>query len=159
MMSSMLGGVALFATILWTGPLLADPAETVKAVGEDASWMLILTAPEAEFDGLTLTLKNINPSMVMFTDRPVRMAERISTINFVSGWGKGGMESFAGDPPNAALTSVVGEKLRIATVELSEPRLDGTTLTFEALVIEGTLPPTARTVSLFIDRICFSCSG
>jgi len=150
-------GAALLGAALLAGPAMADPAETAKAAGEDAKWLFIQTAPEVQFDGTTLTLKNINPSMVMFTDRPARMAEAIPTATFLAGWDKGGAKSFKSDPPNAALTSIVGGKLQTATVELSEPRLDGTTLTFKARVIEGMVPTAGRATSLFIDEFCLGC--
>ena len=151
--------VALLGTALLAGPALADPAETAKAAGKDASWLVIQTAPEVQFDGTTLTLKNINPSVVMFTDRPARMAEAIPTATFLTSWNKGGANSFQSKPPNAALTSIVDGKLQTATVELSEPRLDGTTLTFKARVIEGTVPAAGKATSLFIDSVCLTCIG
>ena len=150
--------VALLGTALLAGPALADPADTAKAAGKDASWLVIQTAQEVQFDGKTLTLKNINPSVVMFTDRPARMAEAIPTATFLTSWNKGGANSFQSKPPNAALTSIVDGKLQTATVELSEPRLDGTTLTFKVRVIEGSVPPAGKTTSLFIDS-CFTCIG
>jgi len=149
----------LLSTALLTGTAAADPAETAKAAGEDAKWLFIQTAPELQFDGTTLTLKNINPSMVMFTDRPARMAEALPTATFLAGWDKGGAKSFKADPPNAALTSLVDGKLQTATVELSQPRLEGTTLTFKARVIEGIIPVAGKTTSLFIDEFCIGCIG
>ena len=151
--------VTLLGTALVAGPTLADPAETAKAAGKDASWLVIQTAQSAKFDGTTLTLSGVNPSVIMFTDRPARAAEAMQTSTFVAGWDKGGAKSFKSDPPNAALTSIVDGKLQTATVELSEPRLDGTTLTFKVRVIGGAVPTAGKTTSLFIDRICFSCSG
>jgi hypothetical protein len=68
-------GAALLGITLLAGPALADPAVTAKAAGKEASWLFIQTAQSAQFDGKTLTLKNISPSVVMFTDRPARAAE------------------------------------------------------------------------------------
>jgi hypothetical protein len=144
-------GAALLGIALLASPALADPTETVKAAGKDAGWLYIQTAQSAKFDGTTLTLENVSPSVVMFTDRPARAAEAISTTTFLANWDKGGAASFQSDPPNAGLTSVIDGKLQTATVELTKPHLDGTTLTYEARVLEGTLPPTAGPSSLFID--------
>jgi len=58
------------------------------------------------------------------------------------------------DPPNAGLTSIVDGKLQIATVELKQPHLDGTTLTFQARVVEGTPPASGGATSVFIDGGC-----
>jgi hypothetical protein len=104
-----------------------------------------------QFDGKILTLKNVNPSVVMFTDRPARVAEAIPTAKFLTYWDQGGVKSFQSNPPNAGLTSIVGGKLQTATVELKQPHLEGTTLTYQVRVLEGNLPQTGGTSSLFID--------
>ena len=152
-------GAALLSIALLAGPALAEPAEIAKAAGKDASWLFIQTAQEVQFDGKTLTLKNVNPSVVMFTDRPARMADAIPIATFLTSWNKGGANSFQSKPPNAALTSIVDGKLQTATVELTQPRLNGTTLTFRVRVIEGTVPTVGKIVSLFIDKVCWTCTG
>jgi len=144
-------GAALLSTALLAGPALAEPVDTAKAAGADASWLFIQTAPTIKFDGKTLTLQNINPSVVMFTDRPKRVAEAIPTATFLAHWNHGGQKSFQSNPPNAGLTSIVDGKLQTATLVLSEPRLDGTTLSYQARVLEGTLPQAAGATSVFID--------
>ena len=148
---SKFASAALLGAALLAGPALAEPAETAKAAGKDASWLFIQTAQQVQFDGKMLTLKNVNPSVVMFTDRPARMAEAIPTATFLKGWDKGGKNSFKSDPPNAGLTTLVDGKLQTATVELSQPQLDGTTLTYQARVLEGTPPQAGGPSSLFID--------
>ena len=95
----------------------------------------------------------------MFTDRPARMADAIPIATFLTSWNKGGANSFQSKPPNAALTSIVDGKLQTATVELTQPRLNGTTLTFRVRVIEGTVPTVGKIVSLFIDKVCWTCTG
>ena len=52
-----------------------------------------------EFDGKTLTPKNVTPSVVMFTDGPARMADVFSTAFFVASWDKGGSKSSEGLHP------------------------------------------------------------
>jgi hypothetical protein len=149
-------GAAILGTVLLSGAVLADPAATAKAAGKEVSWLFIQTAQSAQFDGKTLTLKNISPSVVMFTDRPARAAEAIPTVTFLTYWGKGGTQSFQSKPPNAGLTSVVDGKLQTATVELTKPHLDGTTLTYQVRVLEGTVPTSGGASSVFIDS-CPCC--
>lgn len=110
-----------------------------------------MTAGNAQFDGKTLTLNDVSPSVIMFTDRPKRMAEAISTASFVKLWDKGGEGGFQSEPPNVGLTSVVNGSLQTATLELSQPNLAGTTLTFQARVLEGMPPPTGEETSIFFD--------
>lgn len=144
------GAVVLGAALL-SSPALAEPTETAKAVGKDASWLFVQTAQSSTFDDKTLTLSGVSPSVIMFTDRPARVAEAISTDTFIKDWGDGGKSSFVADPPNAGLTSIVDGKLQTATVELKQPHLEGTTLTFQARVLEGTPPASGGTSSIFID--------
>ena len=145
---------ALLGAVLFAGCALAEPADTAKATGKDASWLFVQTAQGAKFDGKTLTLIGINPLVVMFTDRPVRMAETIAITNFIKDWGNGGKNSFVADPPNAVLTSVVDGKLQTATVELTLPHLEGTTLIYQARVLQGNPPVAGGATSVFIDDHC-----
>jgi len=147
--------VALLGAALFAGPALADQAETAKAAGKDASWLFIQTAPKIKFDGKTLTLQNVNPSVTMFTDRPARVAEAIATAAFVKNWDKGTTKSFKSDPPNAGLTSIVDGKLQTATVELSHPQMEGMTLRYDVRVVNGEVPASGGPTSLFIDQIHF----
>ncbi|MGO1077068.1 hypothetical protein [Inquilinus sp. CA228] len=152
-----IASAAVLAAALLAGPAFADPTETANAAGKDASWLLIQTAQKVQFDGKTLTLSGINPSVVMFTDRPARVAEAIPTATVIKDWGIKGKNSFVADPPNAVLTSIVDGKLQTSTVELTKPTLDGTTLTYQAKVLEGTPPASGGTSSLFIDQFCVTC--
>jgi hypothetical protein len=150
---------ALLGILLLANPACADPTETAKAAGKDASWLFILTAQKVQFDGKTLTLSGVSPSVVMFTDRPKRAAEAFPTATFLKSWDAGGKGSFQSDPPNAGLTSIVDGKLQTATVELTKPHHDGTTLTYQVRVLEGTPPALGATTSMFIDGCGCACRG
>jgi hypothetical protein len=90
-------GAALLAITLLSSPALADPTETAKAAGKDASWLFIQTAQKVTFDGKTLTLSGVDPSVVMFNDRPKRGAEVLPTTTFLSRWDAGGKGRFQSD--------------------------------------------------------------
>lgn len=152
-------GLAVSVMCLFTGAVSADPAETMKAAGEDASWLFIQTAGSAKFDGSILVLENVSPVTTMFSDRPVRVAETIPTESFVAGWAANGPDSFESDPPNAALTIIVDGALRTTTVILSEPQLEGATLTFKAQPLEGELPAMGAQTSIFFDDIHWEPGG
>jgi len=134
-----------------SSPTLADPLA-------DASWLFIQTGPTGEFDGTTLTLNDVNPSVTMFTDRPARAARTVTVAEFVEAWSKGS-ESFKSDPPNAGVTGIVDGKLQTATVELTDPAIDGTSLSYKVKVLEGELPKSASAVSIFIDDIPWNPGG
>lgn len=159
-MRSIISAVAiLWAAALFAGPASADPADTVKAVGKDASWLYVQTADGLQFDGESMTLTGVDPTILMFTDRPYRVAESLPLATLVDAWTKGGNGSFRSDPPNAGLTTLVDGKFEVATVELTEPRLDGTSLTYGVRVLEGTAPKSAGRTSLFIDAGCNPWDG
>ncbi len=138
-------------------PAAADPKETEKALRNHAQWLAIQTAQDATYDGQRLTLSKTNGNVVLFTDRPYRTAESMSNARFIGAWDKGGKHSFAKEPPNAAVSMVVDEKVTSAVVILSDPRMNGFDVSYAVRVIEGQLPASGKSVSLFIDAFCLSC--
>lgn len=77
----------------------------------------------------------------MFSDRPERIVETVSTSDFVRNW-TAGPNSFSADAPNAAL--VIKDKqanqLDTAIIELFDPKYDMTTntLTYTVMTENGT---------------------
>ena len=106
------------------------------------------------FDGDALTLVNVDPQTLFFSDRPDDIAGFLSFDEFVTLVGEG-PDSFVDNPPNATLVVFGGDRLTQAVVELSEkPRLEGRNLTFpSANIIEGDPPSTGGASALFIDTI------
>ena len=143
------------AVILLSGLVHADPRETVKAAHRGKnSWLFIQTAHGAIFDGKTLTLINVDPAMVMFSDRPTRIAESIPLDAFLKAWDSKKSGGFETDPPNAGITFIADGNLSTASVELNQPHLTGTTLTYQVRVLKGKVPSNLGTSSLFVDGGC-----
>lgn len=115
-----------------------------------ANWLIVQNAASMTYDGGTLTLENVTPQTIMFADRPQRLAGDISTARFVDDWGVGN-NSLEADPPNASLSVLVGDEEQISVIELSNPRLDGTSLSYDVSVLEGTVPRIGKSATLFID--------
>jgi hypothetical protein len=79
--------------------------------------------------GYELELLNVSPNATAFTDRPRRSARFYPVPVLLAMWPR----AFAGDPPNAALSSGA-----IASVlELSRPRASGASLVFDARPLTG----------------------
>ena len=100
-----------------------------------------------------LTLKNVSPSTLFFTDRPVRMAGHYHTRDeFLKLWNEG-PDSLAKNPPNATLSIVEPGQadLQNAVVVLRNPRMKGNDLSYDIKLIEGTLPKAGNAAVLFID--------
>lgn len=150
--SAALLAATLGAATLAAGPALAEDgaAPTGQFEAPLADWLMVQNAPSVKYDGKTLTLENVTPQTIMFTDRPQRMAGGIATARFVADWGAG-KGSFEKDPPNASLSVTVDGKEQVSVVELTNPKLDGTSLSYDVAVLDGVVPASGAATTLFID--------
>jgi len=116
--------------------------------------LFVQTAHGAEHADGRLVLRNVAPATLFFSDRPQRIVGHLSTEEFVETWGDG-EDSFAEVPPNAVLSFVAkGETEPWNTViEISDPKIAGSDLSYAAKVLEGSLPTAAAGCTLFIDPI------
>ena len=64
-----------------------------------------------------------------------------------------GEDSFASNPPNAALSILTGTAPQEIILELMSPRLEGSDLVYDVKVLQGNEKATGKTVSLFIDPV------
>ena len=123
---------------------------------------MVMKAEQAEFveatnGDYTLTLTDVDPVTLAFTDRPERKAQAWDTTVVLDYWDS----EFDGDPPNAAVTA---DGVRVA-VTLSDPRIgmsvrsDGAVtpnagaITFTATPLPGQAPPTGtiNQPTVFLD--------
>ena len=102
-------------------------------------------------DGV-LTLVDVSPITVLFSDRPDRLAGHMATSDFVPFWTEG-EDSFESNPPNADLALLEDGQVENVVVTLYEPRLDGRDLSYKVKLLEGQLPAGGGAASLFIDVI------
>lgn len=89
---------------------------------------LVITADGAAH---RLTMPRESP-VAWFTDRPNRSTGTFDMAAFVSLWEA---EGFVDDPPNAAVVVSVDGTQRQHIVELSDPTIDGTSVSFHAIDI------------------------
>ena len=102
----------------------------------------------------SVTFHGLAHSTIFFSDRPQRVVGHLTSKKFVEQWGEG-EDSFAEDPPNAVLSfledgDTVPEEV---TMTISDPQLDGDTLTYTVDILDGMLPTRAGPCSLFIDPV------
>ena len=72
----------------------------------------------------TLELRDVSDKTISFSDRPDRIVSSVNTTNFIGNWSTG-PDSFASDPPNAALVLDDEEQRQdIAVIELYNPEYD-----------------------------------
>lgn len=111
--------------------------------------LFVQNATSGSFDGKTLTLKSVGPTLY-FSDRPERITGQLRTSEFVGHWTKGA-DSFASNPPNATLSVFGAKEVNSSVVVLTNPKLDGNTLSYTVKILEGKPPASFKESSLFID--------
>jgi hypothetical protein len=114
--------------------------------------MFVQTARGISSDGTTLTLNDVTPSTLYFSDRPERVVGHMTTAEFVDLWAEGD-NSFEKDPPNAVLAFLEpGDQApEDAVVVIKQPRLENGHLAYSIETLEGTVPARTGPVTLFID--------
>ena len=89
---------------------------------------------------------------MFFSDRPDRVTGHVSSPEFVDTWGDG-KDSFASDPPNAALSIFGDGQVHDVVVVLSDPVRHGSQITYTVEILDGEMPAKGGPSSLFIDVI------
>jgi hypothetical protein len=140
------------ATLVATAP---DPS---AAQTKPPQFLFVQTAKNVTFKDGVLTLQDVSPVTAFFSERPDRVVGHVRNELFLKQWNDG-QNSFKSDPPNAVL-SVFKEKARPAgaVVVLSNPRLAGKNLLYDARALNGTLPDTGAEGTLFIDGGSAPCN-
>lgn len=138
------------------GSRLASAQVGVSVVNDTTSKVEILFVQSAKGATLVngkLSLTGIAATTVFFSDRPHRIAGHLATREMIPLWSEG-KDSFLKDPPNATLSSFTSDGNVVnAVVVLRNPTLTGTTMTYEVMVTQGSVPPNIDGASLFIDII------
>jgi len=128
----------------------AAPAEEVKTV----EVLFVQSAHSAAFDGNTLTLKDVSPSTLFFSDRPERIAGHYTNDEYLKVWTEG-RDSFLKDPPNAVVSVFTqpGADPTDVVVTLRNPRISGRDLKYDIKWIRGRPPSEGGPTAVFIDII------
>ena len=117
----------------------------------------LLFVQEAEgvrFEGDGMTLVNVNPQTLFFSDRPEEIAGYLSFSQFIKLVSEG-PDNFKEDPPNATIVIMEGEDLVNVVLSLPEkPYLKDKDLVFPSVsIIQGDPPAAGGATALFIDVI------
>lgn len=144
--------VTRFVVVTCAAALAVFSQEAPGRAADDAplyEWLFVQSSTSGTFDGTRLTLDNVGPT-IAFTDRPERVTGHLKTQSFVDQWGIG-RDSFADDSPNASLSIYGKDAPTEAIVELRNPTFKAGRLSYEAKVLEGTVPAKFKESALFID--------
>jgi hypothetical protein len=142
---------ALLAAAFLSAPPQPPATAQTKAPAKAPEFMFVQTAKDIAYKDGVLTLQDVSPMTVFFSDRPQRIVGHVRNDLFLKKWAEGS-NSFKSDPPNAVL-SVFNEKTppTSTVVVLNNPRLNGNNLTYDVRTLEGDLPTTGIMSTLFID--------
>jgi hypothetical protein len=127
-----------------------------------ANWLFTQTADGGSIspngdDTWTLTLTNIDPVVLAFTDRPLRDAQAGTVEKLVDAW----PTMFSDSNPNGVVVAHnQSGATNSAVVEMMDPKLDGSTLTYTVRVLTNEGGPAEagmsydfEQVSVFIDDV------
>jgi hypothetical protein len=114
------------------------------------TYLYVQDAPTGSVVGDRLILLNPDPQTIYFSDRPDRITGRMTNAEFVSQWDDG-PNSFAEDPPNGSVVFVNNGQENVVVLELFDPVLTPTQLSYRIRILQGTLPAALTDVALFID--------
>lgn len=131
-------------------PLAATP--TRAADDENGNFLFVQTAPSMAFaaDANRLTLQDVSPTTLFFSDHPTRVAGNLPTTDFVPFW-TNATKNFMLESPVADISVLENGVLRQTILELSNPVLLENKLHFTAMIIDGHMPVLGGNTSLFID--------
>jgi hypothetical protein len=141
---------SMFVTVL----ILATLISSAVAQEEACDMLFVQDAKAMTFEGSRLTLKEANPNIIFFCDRPVRTAGHMDRNAFMKLVTEG-ENSFADNPPNAAVSIIdaKGEVTEVVVTLSKRPLVSGNDMVFPIKVLEGELPNAGETVIMFIDPI------
>lgn len=141
-------------TGLAAAPVLLSRATLAAAEGAagEPQFLFVQSARHIRYAKGKLTLVDVSPVTVVFSDRPERLAGHMLTNDFVPFWSEGD-DSFAQDPPNADPAVLEGGQEANVVLTLHEPGLQGRDLSYRVDELEGEPPAIGGAASLFIDII------
>ena len=115
---------------------VVEVAEVSAPETQEVEYLFVQGAASGTLADGVLTMAQVNPSTVYFSDRPERLAGHLTTEEFVANWGEGD-DSFASNPPNATLSILTGPEPQEIVVTLTNPRLDNGDLIYNVSILEG----------------------
>jgi hypothetical protein len=149
--------IAVVLLPCWTASGAEQTA--TKTQPKETEVQFVQVARNVTFKDGVLTLGDASPMTTFFSDRPQRLTGQLRNDLFAKLWNEG-KNGFKDDPPNAALTVFNPEgKPSQAIVVLTNPRLDGKNILFNARALRGDIPAQGGESTLFIDGYQTPCNS
>ncbi len=167
--------LSLLVLLTFSNTARSTPHEP-KVNHKNINYLFVQSAPKLQLEqdkekpnAYKLILKDVNPSVTYFTERPYRKTYTMPTVEFIKLWEKKNKNSFLYNPPNAAVVATQKNffsknSLLNIVMELTDPYYNekAKTLSYTAILLEGNLAPNTHSIVfeqafLFIDDVCLSC--
>jgi hypothetical protein len=150
---------AIAVVLLSYAPPSATAQSSATTQSKAPQVQFVQVAKNVAFKDGVLTLGDVSPMTTFFSDRPERLTGQVRNDLFAKLWNEG-KNGFKNDPPNAALTvfNPVGKPNQTIVV-LTNPRLDGKNMLFDARALKGDIPAQGGESALFIDGYQTPCNS
>jgi len=130
----------------------SEKKENDESATEIVNLLFVQSAHGAELENGKLRLKGINPSTILFSDRPQRFTGHEPTEDFVKEWGEG-EDSFKVNNPNATLSILTGPEPQEIVMVLKSVKMDNKDLIYDVEILDGAKSAKGGASSLFIDTL------
>jgi len=121
----------------------------VESTGPD--YLFVVNFDNGTYAEGKLTLNgNGQSNVIYFSDKPEVESGHMGIKKFVSIWGEG-EENFNTTPPNCTLSVIKEEVENNSVFIISNPKVDGTQIMFDAELVSGKPEPKFEAGGLFID--------
>ena len=125
---------------------------------EKAQLMFVQISEDVKVDPATSTFRlvKVNQQTLYFSDRPQRIAGHLKMADYLKeSTAQAGKDNFGEDPPNAVLSAYEPGQPdnTVVVVEITNPAVDGAYLIYSYKIINGKMPASGGSTSLFIDWI------
>ncbi|MDH3820680.1 MAG: hypothetical protein OEU59_06120 [Gammaproteobacteria bacterium] len=136
----------------------ATTSTTSSTASNKAQLMFVQISEDVKVDPATSTFRlvEVNQQTLYFSDRPQRIAGHFKMSDYLKEWtAQAGKDNFGEDPPNAVLSVYEPGQPdnTVVVVEITNPVVDGADLIYSYKIIDGKMPASGGTTSLFIDWI------
>ena len=150
-------GMGLACATLPLSMRVARADESKDSSEHMVEMLFVQNAHGVELKDNELKLKGISKTTLFFSDRPERVTGHELTMDFVELWDDGD-DSFASNPPNAALSVFIDENSleeepQDVVMILKSPRLVDGDLIYTVEVLDGPKKISGGASSLFIDTL------
>lgn len=137
--------------ILFSLTLILVLAAAVYAQTTGPNYLFVINFDNGTYKDDKLTLNgNGQSNVIYFSDKPVLESGHMGINKFVEIWGEG-EQNFNTIPPNSTLSIIKDEVETDSVFILSNPKVDGTSIVFDAELVSGKPTSKFEAGGLFLD--------